>query len=179
MMYELGSRDHIREVGSSTFKRAGLRKAVRAEISGPTRVVPTITGRIAEMPRDCRKRVEPVEIYVTNWLKAWLYRGLGLHGLENPNPSLRVNIQAQPPLNNLPPPINLHNTVIRNSPYNRGQRQRDVACIIRNNRVVHVANSVNDAATTFVIAQISADGGLNEFHEAPSFLRPILAADLM
>ncbi|KAL8104126.1 hypothetical protein AgCh_028382 [Apium graveolens] len=35
------------------------------KISGPTRVVPTITGRIAEMPRDCRKRVEPVEIYVT------------------------------------------------------------------------------------------------------------------
>ena len=41
------------------------------------------------MPRDCRKRVEPVEIYVTNWLKVWLYRGLGLQGLENPNPSLR------------------------------------------------------------------------------------------
>ncbi|KAL8112570.1 hypothetical protein AgCh_020045 [Apium graveolens] len=42
----------------------------RVLISGSTRVVPTITGRIAEMPRDCRKRVEPIEIYVTNWLKA-------------------------------------------------------------------------------------------------------------
>ncbi|KAL8125153.1 hypothetical protein AgCh_012721 [Apium graveolens] len=52
-------------------------------------VIPTITGRNVDMPRDCRKRVEPVEIYVTNWLEARLYRGLGLHGLENPNPSLR------------------------------------------------------------------------------------------
>ncbi|KAL8120040.1 hypothetical protein AgCh_017243 [Apium graveolens] len=52
-------------------KEADSAKAAwQCRISGSIWVVPTITGRIAEMPRDRRKRVRPIEIYVTNWLKA-------------------------------------------------------------------------------------------------------------
>ncbi|KAL8155629.1 hypothetical protein AgCh_000864 [Apium graveolens] len=46
-------------------KKKRSSKNRNGKISGSTRVVPTITERIAEMSRDCRKCVELVEIYVT------------------------------------------------------------------------------------------------------------------
>lgn len=42
--------------------------------------------------------------------------------------------------------------------------------------VVHVVNSTNEAATTLAWSRIGADGGLNQFDKAPTFLHPILTA---
>lgn len=45
--------------------------------------------------------------------------------------------------------------------------------------VVHVATSSNEAATAFANSQLSGDGGLVEFDQAPPFLYSNLAADRM
>lgn len=40
-----------------------------------------------EISWDCRKCVGSIEIYVINWLKAWVKDGHGQHGHKNPNPN--------------------------------------------------------------------------------------------